>query len=137
MKRSLSEIKTVIKSVIHEYLTRGDLNQVERHADNLFKDIGIDVEFTYHFLDRVNDPRNGKEIITKELIDLFSKTYIKYGQKIPQFKSGTEAVINDLNSNINIPFILKRNPRTGKFDLINKTVMRKKNFQTSNPKLEV
>ena len=39
-------------------ITRSDLNQIERYADRLFAKVGIDVEFTRHFLDRVNDERN-------------------------------------------------------------------------------
>ena len=37
---------------------KSDLDQLERYADRLFASLGIDVEFTKHFLDRVNDERN-------------------------------------------------------------------------------
>ena len=68
---------------------------------------------------------------------LFQKTYNKYGQKIPNWRKGTEAVITDFNSNINIPFVLNWNKKNNEFELVSKTVMRKKNFQTSNMKLKV
>jgi len=48
-----------------------------------------------------------------------------------------EAVITDMESNINVPFVLRFNPRTKKLDLISKTVMRKFNFKTSGKKLKV
>ena len=51
--------------------------------------VGIDVEFTRHFLDRVNDERNKKPIST-ELIGLFKKTYKKHGKKIPKLDPDTE-----------------------------------------------
>ena len=50
--------------------------------------VGIDVEFTRHFLDRVNDERNKKPINTAELIRLLV-TYKKHGKKIP--KMGPDA----------------------------------------------
>ena len=39
-------------------ITKSDLDQVERYADKLFGALKIDVEFTKHFMDRVNDARN-------------------------------------------------------------------------------
>ena len=44
-------------------LTKQDLDAVEKYADRLYKSVGIDVEFTKHFLDRVNDAKNKKKII--------------------------------------------------------------------------
>ena len=41
-------------------IKKTDLDQIERYADRLFASLGIDVEFTRHFLDRVNDARNKK-----------------------------------------------------------------------------
>ena len=49
---------------ISEDVSRSDLDQIERYADKLFAAVGIDVEFTRHFLDRVNDERNKKPINT-------------------------------------------------------------------------
>ena len=45
-----------------ERVSRSDLDQIEKYADKLFAAVGIDVEFTRHFLDRVNDERNKKPI---------------------------------------------------------------------------
>ena len=46
------------------------------------RSIGIDVEFTRHFLDRVNDSRNKKQITVAELIRMFKQSYKKFGRKI-------------------------------------------------------
>ena len=119
-----------------EFVSRKDLDQVEKYADRLFAAVGIDVEFTRHFLDRVNDERNKKPISTAELIRLFRLSYKKYGKKIPQMGAKAQAVIHDMETDINMPFVLNID-RSGMLDLVAKTVMRKKNFKTSNPKLEV
>jgi hypothetical protein len=48
-----------------------------------------------------------------------------------------EAVLHDINSHINIPFVLKWDAKNQEFDMISKTVMRKKDFKTPDPKLDV
>jgi hypothetical protein len=119
-----------------EFVSKKDLDQVERYADKLFAVVGIDVEFTRHFLDRVNDERNKKPISTAELIRLFRLSYKKYGKKIPQMGAKAQAVIHDMETNLNMPFVLNID-RSGMLDLVAKTVMRKKDFKTSNTKLQV
>ena len=47
-----------------------------------------------------------------------------------------QAVITDMETDINMPFVLNVD-RSGMLDLVAKTVMRKKDFKTSNPKLNV
>ena len=121
---------------IKEDVSKGELDQVEKYADKLFAAVGIDVEFTRHFLDRVNDERNKKPINTAELIRLFRLTYKKYGKKIPKMGPDAQAVITDMETDINMPFVLNVD-RSGMLDLVAKTVMRKKGFRTSNPILNV
>lgn len=126
-----------LKDILTEIISQSELDSIESYLDKLFAAIGIDVEFTRHFLDRVNDARNRKQIEPEELEDLFAKTYEDYGQEITKLGPDAEAVIVDMDSNINVPFVLKYNPSTKKLELISKTVMRKQNFQTSNKKLTV
>ena len=115
---------------IREQISQGELNQIERFADRLFAKVGIDVEFTRHFIDRVNDARNKKDITPAELTRLFKQTYNKhFKKKIPQLGPDAEAVLKDMQTDINMPFVLKYDRRTQEFDLIAKTVMRKKRFQ--------
>ena len=121
---------------ISEDVSRSDLDQIERYADKLFAAVGIDVEFTRHFLDRVNDERNKKPINTAELIRLFRLTYKKHGKKIPKMGPDAQAVIHDMETDVNMPFVLQRD-RDGMLDMVAKTVMRKKDFKTSNQKLKV
>jgi hypothetical protein len=118
-------------------ITQADLKAIEVYADKLFKAIGIDVNFTRHFLDRVNDARNIKQITPDELTDLFRKSYEKYGKKISKLGPDAEAVLNDMRTNINMPFVLNWDRNSQELDLVAKTVMRKKNFMTQNQKLSV
>src|SRR5210317_1679204 len=114
-------------------ISKQDLDGVEKYADRLYKSVGIDVEFTRHFLDRVNDERNKKQITVAELIRMFKQSYKQYGKKIAQLGPDAEAVLNDIQTDVNMPFALKWDGK--ELDLVAKTVMRKKNFATSNQKL--
>lgn len=112
-----------------EKLTSQDLNRVKRIANSWFDEYGIDIKFTRHFLDRVNDERNGKEITAEELIQLFKKLYVQHGKEIGnQTEDELQAVATDLATNINIPMVIYDD------EIFSKTVMRKKNFGTSNKK---
>ena len=114
-------------------LTKKDLDTVEKYADKLYKSVGIDVEFTKHFLDRVNDARNKKQITVSELIRMFKQSRKMHGKKIAQLGPDAEAVLNDMQTDVNMPFVLKWDGK--ELDLVAKTVMRKKDFATSNTKL--
>jgi hypothetical protein len=131
----LKEYARELVQELKEEITRSDLNQIEKIADEWFEDYGIDVEFTYHFLERVNDPRNGKPISAEELEDLFIKTAEKYGKKLSDFPNNFEAVLNDLRTSINLPFALNYDAKNDEMDLVAKTVMRKRDFKTTSPKL--
>jgi len=121
---------------LNERVTPQDLSQVETYVDKLFGKIGVDVEFTKHFLDRVNDRRNQKPITTAELIRIFRETYKEHGKKIPKMGPEAQAVLRDLKTDVNIPFVLEVD-KDGELDMISKTIMRKKDFKSSNPILTV
>ena len=122
---------------VDKSLTQGELDQLEVFADRLFAKVGIDVEFTRHFLDRVNDERNVKQITASELTRLFKQEYKRWGKPIAQMGPDSEAVLKDLATDVNIPFALRWDKENNELDLIAKTVMRKKNFKTSNKEFEV
>jgi len=119
-----------------EEITKKDLDNIEKYADKFFAKVGVDIEFTKHFLDRVNDKRNSKPISSAEMIKLFKDTYKQHGKKITELGKDAEAVIKDMRTDINVPFVLKLN-KDGSFELISKTVMRKKGFKTSNKELKL
>lgn len=118
-------------------VTQADIDQLEVFADRLFAKVGIDVEFTRHFLDRVNDERNVKQITMSELTRLFKQEYKRWGKPIARLGPDAEAVMKDMATNINLPFALRWDHKNNELDLIAKTVMRKANFTTSNQEFAV
>ena len=108
--------------LLERFVTSSDLKQIEKYADRIFAKVGIDVEFTRHFVDRVNDERNKKQISPAELVRLFNKTYQKHGKTIARLGPDAQAVINDMQTDINMPFVLKLD-RNGMLELIAKTII--------------
>ena len=124
--------------ILNEKLASSDIKEVEKFADNLFAKVGIDVDLAgKHFKERVKDSRKGKEITTAELIGIFKKTFKKFGKFLGSSPAGLQAVLKNINNNINIPFMLKYDKKNNEMDLIAKTIMRKPNFKTSNKTLTV
>ena len=122
----------MVPNCVKEDVTQADLNQLEQFADKLFGKVGIDVEFTRHFLDRVNDERNRKPITPAELTRLFKQEYKRYGKPIAKMGPDKEAVMKDLQTNLNLPFALVYDRQNNELDLIAKTIMRKDDFKTPN-----
>ena len=116
---------------LNEDITKSQLDALEAYADKLFAKLGIDVEFTRHFLDRANDERNLKPISIPELMGMFKRLHRKHGKPLSKIDNDFDAVVKDFNSNINIPFAINVTPND--IDLVAKTVMRKKDFKTSTP----
>ena len=123
-----------LNASVERKITQTDLDQVEKYADRLFSALGIGVEFTKHFMNRVNDARNVKQITVSELIRLFKQAFRRYGKKIVDLPDQANGVINDMKTDINMPFVMNANPK-GEVELIAKTIIRKKNFATSGFKL--
>ncbi len=108
------------------------LNQIkafEKVVDQLFKKFDIDFNFTRHFGDRMDDDRNNPNITMKELADFIKKVYAKKGKSIKGM-AGAEAVLKDIQTDINIPVAITYDRTNDEFDVVMKTIMRKKNFKT-------
>ena len=123
--------------MITEDISQQDLDAIEKYADKLFAKVGIDVEFTRHFLDRANDERNKKPITAPELIRIFRQEYKRWAKPIAQLGPDAEAVMKDMATDINVPFVLKWDRENGELDLVAKTVMRKPNFKTPDREFPV
>ena len=136
-------MKSLIKSLLREgILTEGlisqsQLNKLEKELDQLFATVGIDIEFTRHFFERVNDARNGKDITVDELREIFKEVYAEYKSRLKRYGDGFEGVFKNPPTAINIPFVLGWDKENKELDLVTKTVMRKKNFHSSTPVLPV
>ncbi len=118
---------------INEKVSRKQLNDLEKFADRILAKFDIDIEFTRHFLDRVNDSRNNPDITIAELQKLFKKIQKHKGLGIKDAE-GTEVVLKDIQSNLNIPVVVKF--KNGEFEVTNKTIMRKKDFKTPDKVLK-
>jgi hypothetical protein len=107
-----------------------DLQKIDTYADKQLSP--LDVVLTgKHFFDRLNDPRNGKEISQAELIGFF-KRLSKYKKEFVEFLGVYSSVVaSDDRTGINIPFMKQANKA------IAKTVMRKKDFKSSDKKLDI
>ena len=125
------EIFNILRPVIKEEITKPQLDSIEKYADGLFNKLGIDIEFTRHFLDRVNDKRNIKPISVPELVGMFKRLHRKHGKPLSKVDDDFNAVVKDFNNNINIPFAI--NVTDDDIEMYAKTVMRKKDFKTSTP----
>ena len=132
-KRQMLGPKQTVGDQHKKPIKKSDLDQLEKFADRLFAAVGIDVEFTRHFLDRVNDARNQVQITSAELTRLFKQSFKKYGKVISKLGPDAEGFITDMRTDINMPFVIDL--KGGQLELIAKTVMRKKGFKTPNPKL--
>ena len=121
----------------NEDLSQADVDSIARFADKLYKKLGIDITFTKHFMDRVNDKRNGKPISGAELVRLFKKEYERWGKDVAQMGPDMEGTFKDLTTDINLPFVLRWDRDEEELDLVAKTVMRKKNFKTDNQEFPV
>lgn len=120
-------------------LTTAHMNAFEKLVDRMFEKFGIDFEFTKHFRERMSDTRNDPCINMKELAQIVKKIYAKYqkGEKSLSKYIDSEAVIKDLQTDLNMPIAIEYDRKNNQIDVIAKTIMRKKNFRTPNPEIKL
>jgi len=107
-----------------------DLQKIDKFADKKLNPVDV-VITDKHFFDRLNDPRNGKEISSAELIGFFKRLSKKKKEFLDFLDKYNQVVASDDRTNLNIPFMKQANK------VIAKTVMRKKDFKTQNQKVEI
>jgi len=119
-----------------EEVTQKQLNDLEKFADRLLAKFNIDIEFTRHFAARMNDDRNKPAITIAELQRVFKKIALRKGSEIRK-NPDIEAVLKDAQSDLNLPIVINYDRNSEEFEVINKTIMRKKNFGTSSKVIDV
>ena len=117
----------------HQY-SQKEINDLEKFADRILKKWDIDIEFTKHFRDRMGDGRNHPCIKVDEMQDLFKKIEKRQGDKIKDYGKG-QVVIIDMQKDLNLPVVINIK-KNGEFEVIAKTVMRKKDYMTRNKRLK-
>lgn len=120
-------------------LTAAQMKSFEGIVDKLFKKFGIDFDFTRHFRDRMSDDRNKPCINIKELAAMIQKIYKKKsaGTNLFAKHKDAEAVIKDMQSDLNMPVAIEYDRRNDELRIAAKTIMRKKNFRTSSAEIRV
>ena len=126
------EIWDMLKDIVQErvrftpdFVTQGDVEFVDDFADRKLAPIDVDLTGN-HFFDRLNDPRNRPDISVEELEEFFDKLADEKEDFIKFLRQYRDVVVKDTDTDINIPFMKRANKA------IAKTIMRKKNFMTSN-----
>ena len=126
-RREKSRLKK--ESSINE-IPMDDLQKIDQFADKKLNPVDV-VLTDKHFFDRLNDPRNGKEISQAELIGFFKRLGKKKKEFVEFLNQYKSLVAVDDRTNINIPFMKQANKA------IAKTVMRKKDFKSTDKKLDI
>ena len=123
----------VVPDCVKEDVSQKELQDLEKFADRLLNKFDVDIEFTRHFADRMNDKRNKPAITIAELQRLFKKMADNKGKKIKKH-GNSEAILKDMQSDLNLPVVI--NWKNGEFEVVNKTIMRKKAFKSPDPELK-
>jgi hypothetical protein len=116
--------------MITEEVTQAQLKDLEKFADRLLNKFNVDIEFTKHFADRMNDDRNKPAIKISEL-QAFFKKIAKVKAKNIKAHVNSEVVLKDLQKDLNLPVAINLD-KQGDIEVTHKTIMRKKNFTTPN-----
>jgi len=120
-------------------LTTAHMKAFEQFVDKMFAKFNIDFEFTKHFRERMSHERNDPCIDMKELASMIQKIYKKYqnGEKSLSKFVDAEAVIKDMQTDLNMPIAVEYDRKSDDLIVIAKTIMRKKNFRTPSPEIKV
>jgi hypothetical protein len=125
LPRNFTKGKDWGKLPINE-IPMADLVKIDKYADTQLNPFDV-VLTDKHFFDRLQDPRNKKDISPAELIGFF-KRLGKNKKKFVEFLNQyNQIVAKDNRTKINIPFMKQANK------VIAKTIMRKDDFKTPSP----
>ena len=119
-----------VKYSLAEKMDKKDIKQLDTFADKQLNPVDVDLT-SNHFFDRLNDPRNDKDISNAELIGFFKRLGKKKKDLLDFLTKYKEIVASDSRTDINIPFLKQADK------IIAKTILRKKDFQTSSPQLSL
>jgi len=120
---------------ITEVSTQGGITELERQLDKMFMPLGLDVEFSRHFIERLLGRE--REITVGEVVAGFQKLKSKYKRQLLKAKK-TDAgpgALQDFDSDLNVLFAIQPDKKNNEYDLVNITVKRKDpdEFHTDTP----
>lgn len=122
---------------IDELYSQGEVNGLEQELDKMFMSLGLDVEFTPHFIERMLGRE--KKVTYAEMLDAFEKLKKKYKGKLLKAKKNDmgRATLQDLDQDLNVVFAIVPDKKNNEYDLVNITAMTKDpdqfHLKTSTP----
>lgn len=108
-----------IEMKLFELQSPAEIQELEAHLDALMRTVGLDVEFSRHFVERLLGRE--KRITQEEIVMAFAKLKSKYKKRLlsAKKKPGYEAVLKDFSNDLNIVFGIRGG------ELMNVTIKRK------------
>lgn len=104
---------------LFELQSPAEVIELEKQLDLLMRPVGLDVEFSRHFIERLLGRE--QKVTVDEVVASFAKLKKKYKKRLLAAKKSPdyEAVLKDLSADLNIAFAIKGN------ELTNITIKRK------------
>ena len=121
-----------VSEIKENYISQSKVNDLEKFADRILDKYNVDIEFTRHFVDRLNDTRNDPNIKIAELQKFFKKIERNQARNIRKLPNYADAVLKDMETHLNLPIKIIR--KGDEIEVINKTIMRKRNFHVGSSK---
>lgn len=102
-----------------ELTSKAEVIDLDKRLDKMFMSLGLNVEFSRHFVDRLLGRE--KRITEEELLSSFLKLKKKWKKKLLKAKKegNFKAVLKDFDNDVNVVFAIKND------ELNNITVMKK------------
>ena len=87
-----------------ELASPAEVTELEKQLDNLMRPVGLDVEFSRHFIERILGRE--KRVTIEEVVKAFAKLKSKFKRRLlsAKKKPNYEAVLKDFGSELNIVF---------------------------------
>lgn len=113
---------------LQENLSSSDLAAAEMFANRTLGRLGIDVEFTQHFRERINLPRNKPKIKLAELVRLFRQLARQQGKRLQEIEPYTKILVHDTKTKLNIIINIKEGSTEDRLLFSCGTIIRATNF---------
>jgi len=108
---------------LFELTSTAEVNELERHLDKMMATLGLDVEFTRHFVERVLGRE--RSVSVEDITQSFIQLKRKYKSRLLKAKKqpNYSAVLRDFDQDLNIVFGIK--PVKNGHELVNITIKQK------------
>jgi hypothetical protein len=130
LQKGLEE--SLLEAMLQDNMFRSnyiDFDRLERELDFIFDDLGIDINLTKHFKERIIQ----RKIDKRDIMDLMSKIHDKYSQEVRFLKRDDNRVFRHLTRLLDIASVAGGIDNDGYKDLFLKTILKRQD--TSEPPL--